>query len=238
MDRVLITICARAGSKGVLGKNFRKLDGKPLIYYTIKQALDWGKAAKIVVSTDSKEIQDIAISMGVEAPFLRPDNLSSDTSPKLPAIKHALNTCEEMFNEDYGFVLDLDPTSPIRTTQDLDNAFNLLKEKGWDQLLSATQAQKNPYFNLVELSKEGSVTICKQLDRLVARRQDAPNVYSLNASIYIYRDSFLREEKYKKKPFSENSGLYIMNENSATDIDSLLDFSFVEFLIEKGIVTL
>ena len=97
MNNLLITICARGGSKGVKNKNIRDLAEKPLIYYTIKQAKEWGRGKHIVLSTDSKEIAEIAKQYGVEIPFMRPQELADDTAGKIAAIKHALISCEEIF---------------------------------------------------------------------------------------------------------------------------------------------
>ncbi|MFX1483471.1 MAG: cytidylyltransferase domain-containing protein [Promethearchaeota archaeon] len=151
--RILGTICARGGSKGVKNKNIRELDGKPLIYYTINTLREWGKADRIVCSTDSPEIAKLANKYGAETPFLRPKDLASDTAPKIPVIKHALHYCENEEGVNYDVVVDLDPTSPIRTTSDIDGALQNFIDKKADVLYSVTEAKKNPYFNMVELDE-------------------------------------------------------------------------------------
>ena len=119
MDNLLITICARGGSKGVKGKNTRSLVGKPLICYTIKQAKEWGRGKHIVVSTDSEEIAQVAKEFGVEVPFIRPAELATDISGKISAIRHAFIASEKIYREKYDMVMDLDVTSPIRKVSDL-----------------------------------------------------------------------------------------------------------------------
>jgi CMP-N,N'-diacetyllegionaminic acid synthase len=234
---ILITICARGGSKGVKGKNFRLLNGKPLIAYTIRQALKWGKAQKVVVSTDSEEIAHIAREYGAEVPFMRPADLATDTAPKLPSIRHALMECEKLFATRYDVVVDLDPTSPVRASVDLDNCLNLFTTHHPDTIFSVVPAHKNPYFNMVEEDAAGRVMLCKKLPGTIARRQDAPKVYDLNASIYFYNRDFIIKDK-NISPITDNSRIYVMNEFAGTDIDRNVDFIFVELLVKQGIVKL
>lgn len=236
MDNLLITICARGGSKGVIGKNIRDLAGKPLIYYTIKQALDWGKGKRVVVSTDSEEIARIAKKYGAEIPFLRPAKLASDNAIKEEAIRHALLNCEKIFNEKYDFVMDLDATAPIRSLRDLENAFKLFRNVKPKTLFSVVPARRNPYFNMVEETKSGKVTYCKP-NTNYHRRQDAPKVYDMNASIYIYSRDYLLKER-NNKPVTNNSIIYKMDELSRQDVDSEIDFKFIEFLVKEKIVSL
>lgn len=235
MDNLLITICARSGSKGVRGKNIRELAGKPLIYYTIKQAKKWGKGKHIVMSTDSDEIARMAKELGVEIPFIRPANLATDTAGKVGVIKHALQSSEEYFKEKFDSVMDLDVTSPVRTQEDLENAYRLFLEKTPKTLFSVVVAHRNPYFNMVEEDKEGKAHLCKSGH--FARRQDAPKVYDMNASIYIYDRKFLLEEGVESA-ISDNSIVYVMDELSRIDIDSELDFKFIEFLVKENIISL
>ena len=235
MDNLLITICARGGSKGVKGKNIRSLDGKPLIYYTIKQSKEWGRARHIVVSTDSEEIAKVVKQFGVEVPFMRPVELATDTSAKLPVIRHALRTCEDIYGEEYEMVMDLDATAPVRRTEDLENALQLFLRKKPKTLFSVVSAHRNPYFNMVEEMSDGKVILSKNGNFF--SRQTAPKVYDMNASIYIYDREFLMDEA-NMKPISDNSIIYIMDELSRIDIDSEIDFKFIEFLIKEGIISL
>lgn len=237
MDNLLITICARGGSKGVKGKNIRNLAGKPLIYYTIKQAIDWGKAKYIVVSTDSEEIAQIAKQFGAEVPFIRPDDLATDSAAKVPVIRHALISCEKIYQEKFDCVMDLDVTSPIRKVSDLEKAYHLFLEKRPKTLFSVVNARRNPYFNMVELDKYGKANYSKLPDKNFDRRQDAPQVYDMNASIYIYDRNFLLDEG-NIRPVSDNSIIYEMDEISRTDIDSEIDLKFVEFLLKENVISL
>ena len=123
--KVLCTICARKGSKGIKNKNTMLLGSRPLIYYTIKQAIKSKIFDKIVVSTDSKIISNLSIKYGVDSWFKRPAYLSNDKSPKLDAIRHAFLISEKYFNTRFDFLVDLDVTSPLRDISDIINSFKI-----------------------------------------------------------------------------------------------------------------
>ncbi|HBW21929.1 MAG: hypothetical protein A2X28_01975 [Elusimicrobia bacterium GWA2_56_46] len=229
--KILVTIAARGGSKGVKNKNIRELCGKPLIAYTIEQSLKWGKASKVLVSTDSREIAETAKRFGAETPFLRPPELSTDTAPKVPVIRHAWREAENLYGETYDFVVDLDATAPLRRIADIEAALKTAMEKKSSTLFSVVPAHKNPYFNMVELDRDGYARLCKKLSESVKRRQDAPKVYDLNASIYVYSRKFLLGDSLTV--FTEKSAVHVMDELSGVDIDSELDFKFVEFVIKE-----
>ena len=232
---ILATICARGGSKGVKGKNIKLLAGKPLIAYTIEKALACERVSDVVVSTDSDEIANIARQHGAKVPFMRPGKLALDTSPKMPVIRHSLKECERIFDKQYDVVVDLDPTSPIRRLLDIENAYQKFMREETQTLFSAVKARKNPYFNMVELDKEANVTLCKTLPAPIYRRQDAPRVYDMNASIYFFRREFLLDGG-KDTIFLDPTSIYIMDDISAFDIDREVDFKFVEFLIKEGVL--
>ena len=234
---ILITICARGGSKGVRNKNIRSLMGKPLIAYTIEQALKWGRASEVVVSTDSEDIADVAKKCGALVPFMRPEELAADDSPKIPSIRHAMLKCEEVYKKIYDSVVDLDPTAPIRSISDIESAYKKFIEHSPSTLFSVIKAHKNPYFNMVELDNLGKARLCKILPDGVCRRQDAPSVYSMNASIYVYRREYLANET-NKYAYSDDSDVYIMDDFSGYDIDREVDFRFVEFLVKEKLVQL
>lgn len=237
MKKILIFIGARGGSKGVKGKNIRSLLGAPLICYTIKQALEWGKAARVVVSTDSLIIADIAKKAGAEVPFLRPKKLASDTAMKGSAIRHCVKKCEKIFKETYGIIVDLDVTAPIRTVEDIENCWKIfLKDKPLT-LFSVVHPHKNPYFNMVEKQSNGNYELCKKPKKYIYRRQNSPEVYSMNASIYFYDRNYMLNTN-PPSPFSRKTRVYCMNDLAGIDIDREIDFKYVEFLVKEGIVKL
>lgn len=229
--KILVTIAARGGSKGVKNKNVRDLMGKPLIAHTIGQALKWGKAARVVVSTDSSEIAEAAKRWGAQVPFMRPAELSTDTAPKVPVIRHAWREAEKLYGERYDFVVDLDATAPLRRIADIEAALQAAAQKNSETLFSVVAAHKNPYFNMVELDERGFARLCKDLPAALSRRQDAPRVYELNASIYVYSRAFL--EGPSQTVLTAKSAVHVMDEFSGTDIDREIDFKFVEFILKE-----
>ena len=228
MAKILCTICARAGSKGVKNKNIKLLSSKPLIAYTIEQAKASGLFEHIVVSTDSDEIAKISKEYGAEVFFKREANLSDDKAGKLEVMRDAFVRSEDYYKETFDYLIDLDATAPLRNVEDILNSFEQLKQDKNDNLITAMPSRRSPYFNLVEVDKDSKVSLSKTLDKEIVRRQDAPKSYDMNASIYIFkRDVILT----KKSIFLEHTGLYVMPEERSIDIDSELDFKFVEFMM-------
>ena len=230
MNSILCTICMRSGSRGVKNKNIKLINGRPLMYYTIKQAIKSKIFDNIVVSTDSKKILKIAKSYGAEGWFLRPKKLSLATSHKDPAVRHALFQAEKFYNKKFETIIDLDVTSPLRKIEDILNAYNFfIKQKG-NILLTGCKSKKNPYFNIIEIINN-KVQVVKKLKKNIYRRQDAPITYDCNGSIYIYkRKSLINFKSY----FTRKTVFYKMPENRSIDIDSELDFKLVEFLLKKN----
>ncbi len=226
---IVATICARGGSKGVPRKNIRPLCGKPLIVHTIEIAQKCRLINRIIVSTDDREIAETARKAGAEVPFMRPKELAQDDTAKLPVIKHAIQFLESQgYSPD--IVVDLDPTSPLRTEKDIEACIRMVMAGEADNVFSVTRASKSPYFNMVEII-DGKVRLVKQLDRPAKRRQDAPEVYDMNASIYVWkRDALMNNETI----YLENTRIYLMPK-WAIDIDDETDFEFVEYILSRRI---
>jgi len=230
MSKVLCTICARGGSKGVKNKNIKALNGKPLIAYTIEQAKASGLFDHIVISTDSDDIARVAQEYGAEVFFKRNTEMASDTAGKLNVIKDAFVRSEAYYQKQYDYLVDLDATAPLRSVDDIKNSFAQFLKDDNDNLITAMPSRRSPYFNLVEVSNKGKVTLSKKLDSSIVRRQDAPKSYDMNASIYIWkRDVILNDNTL----FLDKTGLYVMPEERSIDIDTELDFEFVQFLMRK-----
>jgi CMP-N,N'-diacetyllegionaminic acid synthase len=228
--KVLCTICARGGSKGVKGKNIKLINGKPLIAYTIEQAKKSGLFEHIVISTDSDEIAEVSKEYGAEVFFKRLPEMASDTAGKLEVIKDAFVKSEEFYKKKFDYLIDLDATSPLREVEDIINAFKQFLKKDNDNLITAMPSRRSPYFNLIECDKDGKVSLSKPLDTNVVRRQDAPNTYDMNASIYIWKREVILNES---SIFLEKTGLFVMPEERSIDVDTLLDFEIVEYLLQK-----
>lgn len=226
----LCTLCARAGSKGVKNKNIRELAGKPLIAHSILQAKEAGIFDAIAVSSDSDEILQVSEKFGANYLIRRPSELATDTSPKLPVIRHCVQEVERLSGTQYDIFVDLDATSPLRFPDDIRGAVNLLFERDASNVLTGSPARRSPYFNLVELTQDGFVVLSKQLESSIVRRQDSPECYDLNASIYVWKRKALLNEK---NLFLPSTALYVMPEERSVDIDSELDFEIVQMIMEN-----
>lgn len=225
----LCTICARGGSKGVKNKNIRDLLGKPLIAYSLEQAIQSGLFRTIAVSSDSDEILEIAGKWGAQHLIKRPDELATDQAAKIPAIRHCVREVERVTATRFTTLVDLDATSPLRLAEDIVGAVRLLEERGVSNVITGMNARRSPYFNLVEADGSGFVRLAKKLETPVVRRQDGPKCYDMNASVYVWRRDCLFESD---SVFNGDTLLYEMPDDRSIDIDSELDFQFVEFLMK------
>ena len=226
---IICTICARSGSKGVLNKNIKNLNGIPLLAYTILQAKESNLFDMICVSSDSNEILEIGSSYGVDLCIKRPNELANDYISKLPAIRHAVEESELRFGRKFDIVVDMDVTSPLRNIDDIKNAIKLLKDNDISNVITGSPARRSPYFNLVELNKNGVAELSKKPINTITRRQDSPSCYDMNASIYVWKRSSLFENP---TVFNEDTKIYVMPEERSIDIDTEFDFKIVEMLMK------
>ena len=222
--RTIATVCARGGSKGLPGKNIRPFMGVPLIVHTIRQALGCEHIQGVYVSTDDDQIAGIARDAGAIVPFKRPAELATDTAGKLPVIEHLVR-CLELQGEAIGRVVDLQPTSPLRDAADIELALQTRPDA--ELVVSVAEAHDNPYFNLVERGADGMVRLCAGEGNL--RRQDAPQVYALNGSIYVWHRAALAKA-VKHGMWSVRMAPYVMPRWRSVDIDTLDDFDYAEWL--------
>ena len=222
----LVIIPARGGSKGLPGKNIKILGGKPLIHYTIEAALESFENAQILVSSDNDSILNSAKETGIEIPFKRPDNLSSDTASSRDVILHAMDYAEEN-NIKYDCVILLQPTSPFRTGRHIKEALALFSDD-LDMVVSVQRSKSNPYFTLFEEDPNGFLLPSKVSNS--TSRQEAPNVYEYNGAIYI-----INKTSIKRQQLSEFSKIkkYVMSEEDSVDIDTPLDWTLAETLISR-----
>ena len=227
----LCTICARGGSKGVKGKNVRLLLGKPLIAHSIEQARASGLFEAIAISSDCDIILEIAREWSADYLIKRPDELATDQAAKLPVIRHCAAEVERQKGYCFDVIVDLDATSPLRSVEDIHKAVALLEESGAGNVITAMPSRRSPYFNLVELNANGVVELSKPLKTAIVRRQDTPKCYDMNASIYVWKRQVLFSSD---TIFNDNTQLYVMLEEHSIDIDSELDFVFVEFLMSHN----
>ncbi len=227
MLKIICSICARGGSKGIINKNMKKIDGNPLIYYTIQQAIDSKIFEKIIVSSDDNKILNYSKKHNVDLQIKRKKSLSNSKTNKVDAIRDLLLKSEKKFNTKYDIIIDLDVTSPLRNISDIKNALNKFIKNKSSILMTCCESRKNPYYNIVERKKNVIKVVKKQIKK-ITRRQDAPKTYDLNASIYIWKRNVLL--KYNSL-FHKNTSLYVMKQENSMDIDTLEDFNYVKWKI-------
>lgn len=227
--RILVVIPARSGSKGLKDKNIKLLDNKPLLCHSIDVAKKVFPIEDIFVSTDSAHYAALVKEYsGIEIPFLRPDFLSTDTATTQDVLKHTLN-----YFENLGIVYDglmvLQPTSPFRTKEQLEEALDIFKKNRFcDLVASVTITDSNPYYVLFEEKKNGFLE--KSKISSATRRQDLPVVFEFNGSIYIYNlDSLKNQNITQFKKIVK----FVMPKYYSIDIDDHLDFEYADFLLSK-----
>lgn len=222
----IATICARGGSKGVPRKNILPILGKPLIAYTIEQARACPLIDRIFVSTEDEEIAEVARQAGAEVPFPRPAELATDSAAKIPVIQHLVDGVTQL-GVDVNTIVDLDPTSPLREVADIEACLRLLDEET-DVVITGYEAEKNPYFNMVEQQPDGYYKLVKAHDGALVTRQTAPKVYAMNASIYVWHRHTLSKGLWEGR-----ARLHVMPRERSIDIDSPIDLKLVEFLMQE-----
>lgn len=225
--KTLGIITARSGSKGIKDKNIRELAGKPLMVYTIESALQSQCIDEVMVSTDSEVYADVARDYGANVPFLRSNKNAADTANSIDVAIEVLNEYEES-NQYFDNVVILQPTSPLRTYENIDEAFKLFYEKDADSVVSVCECEHSPLLCNTLPDNRKMEGFIKE-DNL-RRRQDFATYYRLNGAIYISKVNTLRQIK---SFYGEGSYAYIMGQEESIDIDTDLDFEYAEFLIKK-----
>ena len=226
---ILCIICARGGSKGILGKNKVVVAGKPLVAYTLEAAKESDYFDDIIVSTDDEEIMKIASNYDIPAPFKRPDHLSKSDTPKIDVIRNVVEWAENNWHKKYDIIIDLSVVSPLRTVEDIKNSIELLINEEADNVFSVSPSYRNPYYNMVEIV-DGKIKLVKHPQKKITRRQDAPVVYDMNDSINVWWKKILFE---KDTTFNDNTKIYIMPRHRGIDIDEPFDLLVVSLILEN-----
>jgi len=228
--KILCTICMRGGSKGLKNKNLSKMNNKYLMWYTIHTAKKSKIFEDVVVSSDSSSILKIAKTLGIKNFIHRKKILSKSKTSKILVIRDCLKKMEINKKKKYDLVFDLDVTSPLRIIDDIKKAKKTFIKNKYDILVSGTEARSNPYFNAVKKNKNGVMPVLS-LQKKITCRQDAPKVYDLNASIYIWKRNVLLK---KDNLWGRKTGLYVMPFERSWDIDTKTDFQIVSFFMENN----
>lgn len=237
--KILFTICGRAGSKGIKNKNVRTFCGKKLVYFTVSvidlylrkhPEIEWD----IVVNTDSSLLLDLIENNGMRSIDIiqRDESLAGDSIGKIAVIKDCLLKMKERKNTDYDMVIDLDITSPLRTVDDLEKVVEVHDKTKADVTTTVAAARRNPYFNQVKRTSHG---VKKVIDSNYTARQQAPEIFDMNASIYAYRPEYLYMDKGVLDGYCEIVEMY---DTGILDLDHENDFELMEviakYLIEKN----
>ena len=225
-NSILAIITARGGSKGLPGKNIKTLDGKPLIAWTIDAAKHSKYIDQVILSSDDADIIAVAEEYGCEIPFVRPAYLATDKIPTEPVIVHALDTLKEQ-GRDYDWVMLLQPTTPFRTSEDIDACLKQCFSEEKNSIVSVTSA-KLIYWTFTLNETENLTPVLP--GGVGTRRQDLPKTYCLNGAIYFARVSTFREQGTF---IGANTGAYLMSEERSLDIDTPLDWTIAEVLTKS-----
>lgn len=232
--KILFTICGRAGSKGIKNKNIREFVGKPLPYYTISAIDLFLKKSKekieydIVVNSDSKELLELMKKNHMRETDIieRDEKLAGDTVGKIAVITDCLKQMQSRKKINYDMVVDLDITSPLRAVKDIENLIDVEKETSADVTTSVTTARRNPYFNQVMKTEHGYK---KVIESNYTARQQAPEIFDMNASLYAYSPTFLESGKGVLEGYCECIEMY---DTGILDLDNENDFELMEVIAE------
>lgn len=229
---VLAITLARGGSKGILKKNMIKLAGQPLLKYTFDLAKNCNFIKRYIISTDDDEIRNYALSQGIDAPFLRPAHLSSDTATSVDALIHAVNFCERQDNLKYDFIIELMATNPFKNKEDVEKCLLKLKKTNADSVIGVTKLEEHHPARIKKIESDKLVDFC--VPELSSRRQDLrPFAFIRNGSIYaLNRDKLINE---KHRFGGQNSRPHIMPWERSVNIDSHFDLAICELLLKKTV---
>ena len=223
-------IFARGGSKGLPNKNIKIMNGKPLIAWSILAAIENERIGRVIVSTDSDEIAEIAKSYGAEVPFMRPQKLAQDSSPEILSWRHGLEYYVNSHKRlPYGFV-SLPTTAPLRSQDDINQCLDLYESKDLDGVITITEAARNPYFNMVSYANYGLLNLVIPSSGKPSRRQDSKEVWDVTTVAYVMNPKFIIAEDYI---FSGRIGGVVIPRERAIDIDTAFDFEIAEYLMRQ-----
>ena len=224
--KVLALIPARGGSKGIKDKNIINLNGSPLISYSVLAGRKSKYVDRVVVTTDSARIAEVAKTYGADVPFLRPAELASDTAKTIDAVLHTIQELQRE-NAEYDILVLLQPTQPLRTAQDIDGALETFCRNGMKPLVSVREVEEHPV--LIRTIDEMGMLHPMLSTGSTIRRQDMPKYYLVDGSIYINRIA----EFNRETSFNDNSVPYIMEANHSVDIDEMRDLQIAELYLKE-----
>lgn len=227
---VLAIIPARSGSKGIKDKNIKMLGNDHLINYTIKAALNSKLISDVVVSTDSKKIQEIALKSGAQVPFIRPKSLAEDSTPSYPVVIHATELMQKKLRKSYEIIVMLQPTTPFRTAIHIDEALNKLIDSQYTSVVSVVKVGGYHPLRMKRIVNDSLINYVDNGYEDMRPRQELPSVYIRNGGIY---GGFTQEIIKYKSLVTQECLAYEMGERESINIDSILDFVSAEYFITR-----
>lgn len=222
---VLAVIPARGGSKGLPGKNIMELGGKPLVAWSIEAGKRSKYIDRLILSSDDEQIIEVAKEWGCEVPFVRPAELAQDSTPGIDPVLHAMET----LTETYDYVVLLQPTSPFRTVRDIDGCIELCCEADSPCCVSVVETSENPYW-MFTMAEDNSMVPLIRTDMELYQRQLLPKSIILNGAVYVARTEYIA---VKKTFLTDETLAFVMSREHSVDIDSEMDFSYAQFMLEK-----
>lgn len=225
--RILGIITARGGSKGIPGKNIKPLAGKPLITYTIEAANKSAHLTRCIVSTDDRDIADVAKAAGADIPFLRPAEFATDESSSMSVIQHAIRALRDAGDVPYDYIMILQPTSPLRIAKDIDACIEKVVDTDADSVISLVRLSDISPAKLKTIQEDCIVSMVEQEGKQTMRRQESIPTYMRNGAVYVTKRVCIEDDDL----FGKVSRPYVMPRERSVDINEPMDLAYAEFLI-------
>ena len=227
---ILAVITARGGSKGIPQKNIKELGGKPLIAYTIEAAKNSRYLDYFLVSTDDNKIAEVSRQCGAPVPFMRPAELATDSAKSIPVVQHATNWLKDNEKREFGYLMILQPTSPFRTAEDIDNSIEKIIDTGADSVMGMKKLVDFSIAKLKILDGDRILPLAEDEGKESKARGGLKDIYKRNCAIYLTRMDLIMAGDM----FGSDSRAYVMPEERSVDINTPADFEWAEFLISRN----
>lgn len=228
---ILGTIFCRASGKGMHDKSVQLLNEKPLMAYTIETALNCRMLDDLIVSTNSEEIAKVAIQHRARVPFMLPAQLVTNKTSDWSLLLHIVETYEKQFGKEVSYIVDMNVNVPLKTAADIDGAVKLaLQYPETDVVITGYTSEKNPYFNMMELTDKGYAQMVKKADESFARQQDIPRVFSLSDAAFVIKKSALYNYSHWSHALCR---IYEIPRAQALNMDEEMDFELIQTMLNR-----